>query len=153
MTTATTYVLDGVPGIFEGVTIDLTREQLDVFGHRWEWTGETAADGEPLMRALTDRPDIAGELLLSEVYQQFGPLIPAPRATTTDLARTVLRASYAGDDVLGPPLPVRPVLRSPAATLTPAPAEEPKPADAVPTPSATPSTFARLLARLRGGAR
>jgi hypothetical protein len=163
--------------VHDGFTFDLTRAWLDVFGHRWEWTGETAADGEPLMRSLTDHPDLSRTVLqLSEVYVMFGPLTPAPAPITSDAVRAVLLddredrgpACMACHDIgcvqcTRPPLPVR---------THAAPIEQPKPnpgpdagdqADEKPKPAApavvpavvapSPSTFARLLTRLRGGAR
>jgi hypothetical protein len=147
MNTRTTYDLDGV-------TIDLTRVQIDVYGARWTWTGLVTPDRHvPLMQSGTDTP-----LPLDDVYATYGPLIPAPAPLTSAVLRAVL-APEAPDpqctdchDVgcpacIRPPLPTRPVLRSPAAAVGVLTAAAPA------GPAATPSTFARLLTRLRGGAR
>jgi hypothetical protein len=151
--------------VHDGFTFDLTRAWHDVFGHRWEWTGETTADG-PLMRAVTDRPDLTRTVMpLSEVYVMFGPLTPAPAPLTAADVRAILATEdrdpqcMACHDIgctacVRPPLPARPVLRSPAATAGTATVSEPKPAE--PDPAVTlpsPSTFACFLARIRGGAR
>ncbi|MCR8946591.1 phiSA1p31-related protein [Streptomyces sp. OUCMDZ-4982] len=66
----TTWLLDGVE-------IDLTRTQLDVYGNQWDFTGATTEDGEPLMQSGEDGP-----LPLPEVYHVYGPLIPAARPVT-----------------------------------------------------------------------
>ncbi|MFE1731624.1 phiSA1p31-related protein [Streptomyces bacillaris] len=66
----TTWLLDGV-------LIDLTRTQLDVYGGRWDFTGATTPEGEPLMQSGEDKP-----LPLPEVYAVYGPLIPAARPVT-----------------------------------------------------------------------
>jgi hypothetical protein len=147
MNTRTTYDLDGV-------TIDLTRVQIDVYGARWTWTGLVTPDRHvPLMQSGTDTP-----LPLDDVYATYGPLIPAPAPLTSAVLRAVL-APEAPDpqckdcqDVgcptcVRPPLPTRPVLHSPAATVGALTAV------AAAGPAATPSTFARLLTRLRGGTR
>lgn len=154
MKTRTTYLLDGV-------TIDLTRDQIDVYGARWTWTGLVTTDRHvPLMQSGTDTP-----LPLDEVYATYGPLIPAPAPLTAAAVRAVLAPEVPDPQCMAchdvgctvcvrPPLPARPVLRSPAATAGTATVSEPKPAE--PAPAVTvpsPSTFARFLARIRGGAR
>ncbi|MEV6477660.1 phiSA1p31-related protein [Streptomyces sp. NPDC051657] len=63
--------------LLDGVEIDLTRTQIDVYGGRWTWTGSSTENGEPFMQCGDDAP-----LPLSEVYATYGPLIPAPRAVT-----------------------------------------------------------------------
>ncbi|MEW2635982.1 phiSA1p31-related protein [Streptomyces sp. NPDC048389] len=163
--------------VHDHVTFDLTRAWIDLLGHRWEWTGDTAETGEPLLRSRDERYGLDDTLPLSAVYVAYAPLIPAPRDVTpaeriaalTACARTT--AASAEDQ---PPLPVRtPAATTPAATPDPLayglngyrcgcgkpahsnlvpcrPDTEPAP-PAAPVPS--PSTFARILARLRGGTR
>lgn len=166
MKTRTTYLLDRVPGVFEGVTIDLTRVQIDVYGAHWTWTGLVTPDRHvPLMQSGTDTP-----LPLDEVYATYGPLIPAPAPLTAAAVRTVL-LDDAPAELRESPRPALPTRPDPLAygpsgyvcgcgkpahsNLTPCQAdEEPKPAE--PAPAVTvpsPSTFARFLARIRGGAR
>ncbi|TXS55224.1 phiSA1p31-related protein [Streptomyces sp. t39] len=142
----TTFLLDAVPGIHPGTEIDLTRDWLDFLGGRWRWTEKHTDAGVPTMRQIgTDAPT---ELYpLDELYLWRGPLTPAPRPATTDQAAAVLHAPYKGDEQVRPPLPVKPVLKSPAATAVAAVVAEPKPADPVPSPG----MFAQFLARLRRG--
>lgn len=63
--------------VLDGTEFDLSRTWIDVYGGRWDWTGLTAGDGEPLMQHGTHQP-----MALSLVYWTYGPLIPAPRAVT-----------------------------------------------------------------------
>jgi hypothetical protein len=158
MKTRTTYLLDRMPGVFEGTTIDLTREQVDVYGARWIWTGLVTPDRHvPLMQSGTDTP-----LPLDEVYATYGPLIPAPAPLTAAAVRAVLAPVDPDPQCMEchdigctacvrPPLPARPVLRSPAAATT-ATVYEPKPDERPAAAVPSPSTFARFLARIRGGA-
>lgn len=168
--------------VHDGFAFDLTRAWIDLLGHHWEFTGDTDDAGEPLLRSRDTRlgspPRVLDDTLpLPTLYAAYGPLIPAPReithadrvAAVTTCARTTAPASESR-----PTLPVR----TPAAT-TPEAKPDPlayglrgyrcgcgKPAHsnlvpcrpdtdpatpAAPVPS--PSTFARLLTRLRGGAR
>ena len=63
--------------VLDGTEFDLSRTWIDVYGARWDWTGLTASDGEPLMQHGADAP-----MALSLVYWTYGPLIPAPRPVT-----------------------------------------------------------------------
>ncbi|MGW0545267.1 phiSA1p31-related protein [Streptomyces griseoincarnatus] len=99
----------------DGVEIDLTRTQIDVLGGRWDFTGTTTEAGEPLMQCGGDTP-----MPLSEVYDTYGPLIPAPRPVTHADAHAVLTACPAEDTT-----------------------KEKEP------PAPSPTTFAILLERLR----
>ncbi|WP_228989454.1 phiSA1p31-related protein [Streptomyces sp. DH8] len=63
--------------LLDGVEIDLTRTQIDVYGGRWTWTGTRTETDEPLMQCGDDAP-----LPLSEVYATYGPLIAAPAPIT-----------------------------------------------------------------------
>ncbi|MGW1127493.1 phiSA1p31-related protein [Streptomyces sp. NPDC002526] len=80
MTTFTIPAADELGGLEDQdltFVIDLDREQIDVYGARWSWTGDTDNDGTPLMQTGTDTPQ-----RLSHVHWTSGPLIPAPRPVT-----------------------------------------------------------------------
>ncbi|WP_435610858.1 phiSA1p31-related protein [Streptomyces sp. C10-9-1] len=144
----------------DGFTFDLTHPWADVYEVHWTFTGNRDHRGMPLM---TD--NLGAPIPLDEVQAVYGPLIPV-RTTDRSTFADVLRAPYPGDDQVAEPLPVRPVLRSPAdpvrtlaATTATAPAARPlatsPPATPAPGPVPTPFTLARLLGRLRalGGRR
>ncbi|MFE3400750.1 phiSA1p31-related protein [Streptomyces anulatus] len=63
--------------LLDGVEVDLTRTQIDVYGGRWTWTGISTETGEPLMQCGD-----GASMPLSEVYATYGPLIPAPAPIT-----------------------------------------------------------------------
>ncbi|MER7833515.1 phiSA1p31-related protein [Streptomyces sp. NPDC095602] len=111
--------------------IDLSQEQIDVYGGRWRWTGSLASNGEPVMRDLTRGLAAPVELPLSVVYAEYGPLIAAGRPATA----AEMRAAIVGDDQEQPAHCAEPLV------VTVAPARR-----AVPTPSG----LAQLLTRLRG---
>ncbi|MFE2021341.1 phiSA1p31-related protein [Streptomyces sp. NPDC059499] len=112
--------------VLDGTEFDLTRTWIDVYGRHWEWTGgwdQTVRPNgtevtEPLMRCDGHTP-----IVLSLVYDTYGPLIPAPRETT-HAERCAALAVPVGDDQ----------------------ADE----DQAVTPKPTPRTFAAILRRLRG---
>ncbi|MFS0694335.1 phiSA1p31-related protein [Streptomyces nitrosporeus] len=60
-----------------GITYDLTRDLIDVYGTRWTWTGTTDTDGTPLVRTGDDPAQ-----RLTHVYWTAGPLIQAPAPVT-----------------------------------------------------------------------
>lgn len=130
---------------FDGMTFDLTHAWIDVYGCRWEWTGLLTEAGAPLMQHGTDTP-----LPLDEVYLTYGPLIPAPRTPTHTEIRAVLTAptSTTVHQIVAEPQPAaRAAVPVPA--ITPASAIS-SPAEPTDTATPTPTTFARLLRRLRG---
>ncbi|OII63800.1 hypothetical protein BJP40_02665 [Streptomyces sp. CC53] len=125
--------------VLDGTELDLTRQWIDVYGARWEWRGLTSGSGEPLMHHLDEAP-----MPLSEVYATYGPLIPAPRSSTSAEIREALvrpaaercprAAAPTPSAVLPVPVAV-PALRAPAGP---------------PPPGPSPRVFAALLQRLRG---
>ncbi|MFS0695861.1 phiSA1p31-related protein [Streptomyces nitrosporeus] len=60
-----------------GITYDLDRDLIDVYGARWTWTGTTDTDGTPFVQTGDDTPQ-----RLTHVYWTDGPLIPAPLPVT-----------------------------------------------------------------------
>lgn len=77
-TTSQTWVLDGTE-------FDLSRTWIDVYGSRWEWTKEWGPTVRPNGTEVTEplmRCDGHTPMVLSLVYDTYGPLIPAPRKTT-----------------------------------------------------------------------
>ncbi|MGW1182999.1 phiSA1p31-related protein [Streptomyces drozdowiczii] len=80
MTTFAISAADGLGGLEDQdltFVIDLDREQIDVYGTRWSWTGEADTDGTPIMRTGDDTPQ-----RLTHVHWTAGPLIPVPRPVT-----------------------------------------------------------------------
>ncbi|MBM9620993.1 phiSA1p31-related protein [Streptomyces zhihengii] len=119
---AHTYMLGAVPGIDPGVEIDLTRVREDSVGAHWFWDRTFTPDGVPVMERL-GRPEVPGGdtlLPLDQLVTRRGPLsaVPAVRPPDIALVHSVLGALADGSDEVPPPVPVRPVLRSPASTTT-----------------------------------
>lgn len=90
MTTFTISAADELSGLEDqdlAFVIDLDREQIDVYGARWSWTGDTDHDGTPLMQTGDDTPQ-----RLSHVHWTSGPLIPVPRPVTRAEALAAIAA-------------------------------------------------------------
>ncbi|MFJ3085028.1 phiSA1p31-related protein [Streptomyces sp. NPDC086838] len=104
----TTFAISAADGLGEledqdlTFVIDLSREQIDVYGTRWSWTGDTDTDGTPFMRTGDDTPQ-----RLSHVHWTAGPLIPAPRPVTRAeaLAAIAVPACTAAEAQAGAPSP------------------------------------------------